>query len=275
MCSSSIIFAAVLGSATFLAGGSITYAQAAPTTQPTEVAIAPRSGPISVMVFPFRLEGNVAGRMWISQVISAHIRMELAVNSTIGLVASPAIVPASTTAAIEIGRRGGADYVVDGSCEIVNDQLVVTGSLIRLPEGKVVAPLRSAGDVGDLLPMESQLADEVQMMLPPPVTTGGAYPGAAGSPPENYYYPAQPPTPNDAYPYAGYDYYPAYPYYGYDYGWPYGGFEFFGGGYIGGRDFHGGHFGVGNRGGGFHGGGFQGGGFHGGGFGGGHGGGHR
>jgi TolB-like protein len=274
-----------------LLGVSTAFAQ--PATAPSSVP------PPLVLFVPLKQLSDTGGHDWVAAAIEENLVSEASRAGDITKTLDPSQSTSNTAAAVRAGHDAGANIVVFGSYQIVEDQLRVNAQAVDVSSGQMIAPITATGNMRDLFKIEDVLADQLRPALPrtgaatmPQMVYGnsntnpydaianpnqqpqtqGIYPYNNMTPDNTQAYPDGYPV--NTYPYtASPYYYPAYSDYGYPYyyGYPsyypyYGGYygpAFYGGIYIG-RGFGG--FGGGARGGfvgGFH----SGGGFHGGGHG--------
>lgn len=239
----------------------------------------------------------------VSQSIQQDTVADLTTLTTAHVIAPVGVQPATNEQmALDEARQHNADFVVWGQSQVSGNQMRVTGQLLRVSDGRVLAGLKATAPMDDLFPLEDSLAAQVARALPAPIglvqppqqpepTQQGNTtqpPPTTTTPPQTFtnpYYSYTETVPQTYYSYNTY-YYPGYwsPYWGYPY-WGYypyywGGIGIYGGWW--GHGWYGGHYwghpgGFYGRGygGGFHAGGFA---ARGGGFAGGHaggGGGHR
>lgn len=130
---------------------------ATPTTQP-----APQP---QVMVFAFTSTGQKT-EPWIAKAIEGNLIAELARGGSL----QPDVAPVSesqTTDAVGQAREHGADYVIVGSYQTIDDELRATGEVIATADGRVLGGLTATGAMRDLFNIEDTLALQAKRLLVP------------------------------------------------------------------------------------------------------------
>jgi TolB-like protein len=271
------------------------------STALAQPAASPTSPPQATVLFiPLKQLSDSGGHAWVAEAIEENLVSEVAQAGDLAKKLDASAATTDMTTALKDAHDAGANIVIYGSYQVVDDQIRVTAHAVDVASGRVVAPLGTTGNLRDLFKMEDALADMLRPALPrtaaattPQIIYGtpntNPYSAVANPNDQSAGMVPNPPADNQVYPdgypvagvpyssgdyyYPNYNYY-AYPYYGYPYYssyYPYYGYygpAFYGGIYFGrgwGYGYHSHFVGGGFRGGfggGFRGG-FRGGGGHG------------
>jgi len=231
----------------------------APPVRAEGPTTAPAADQGKILVLPFTALNKAESQAWLGRSIQQSLLADLTVVAPARATAADTEVN-DAPAAIDVGRRAGAAYVVFGAFATVNQELRVTGQLLDVTAGKAVAGLKATGPATDVFRLEDHLAAQIRRALalgPPSLETPAASAPAVEtqppygplsvetpmSPDEYYSNYANPPVQNQYY-YNSYYYQNPYSYPAYDWGgwypwWGFGGVVFFD------EDFgrHGRHFG--------------------------------
>ncbi len=198
--------------------------------QPQYAQPVSQSGPVRVLVFPFEPAGNPGTYDWVGRGIQQSLLADLS-NSSSAKVVFPATQPTQGPVdPIAIAQQSGANLVVIGTFQIVDNQVRVTGQVFDVASSQNIGGLKVTGPIADLFKLEDSLNDQVTHFLPNSPSSAAAPASAQpdqvaltpssttyvqqAAPSVTYIYPS-------GYPYSSY-YYPAYSYVG----WPVYGFGF-------------------------------------------------
>ena len=220
----------------------------APLVRAEGPATAPAVDQGKILVLPFTALNKAESQAWLGRSIQQSLLADLTVVAPARATAADTEVN-DASAAIDVGRRAAATYVVLGAFATVNQELRVTGQLLDVTTGKAVAGLKATGPATDVFRLEDQLAAQIRraLALGPPSLPSPAAQGPAvaqsepaygplrveGQLPADEYYQAyaNPPAQNQYY-YNTYYYQNPYSYPAYDWGgwypwWGFGGVVFF------------------------------------------------
>ena len=170
---------------------SVVRAQLPATTQ----AAAERP-PMNVLLLRFDQLDQAAGMQWVGRAVQQSLLAE-----AVRLRFVQAITPKEETLtnhsttdqsiAQRMGQESGAEYVIFGSYQTLENELRLTGSILDVGSGKIIGGLKATGAVRDLFGLQDQMAEQMKRQLmnlyAPPATQPAI---AANAPPA-----AAPPTP--------------------------------------------------------------------------------
>jgi TolB-like protein len=117
-----------------------------------------RADGVSVAVMPFEVIGE-SSRGWMGKAIQEGLASNL---QQYGMQVA--------------GNSAGADYVVSGSVQIVDEQMRITGKITSGDGAKVLGHFHSDGMVPDLFSMEDSLSSKVDRIVHPNPRAVGAVP---------------------------------------------------------------------------------------------------
>ena len=228
------VVAAISGAAVSIAGSALPI-----TTAPViSGSSSTRPAPLAVMLTPFKSIGDSNNSDWISQAIEEELASDLNRNASVRVMHSPTTGPSSD--GLNEARQAGAQRLIVGTYQAVDDQVRINGEVVDPTDGKSVGHLRVTGAKRDLFKLEDSLAAELLHVLPsadepdqaftvtpvesagmssqagtpqPIIIQSGPSDAAAGDPYAGASYPTNPDIN-----YGGYGDYPGY---GYGYGYPY------------------------------------------------------
>jgi hypothetical protein len=89
-----------------------------------------------------------------------------------------------------MGQESGAEYVVFGSYQTLENELRLTGSILDVKSGKIIGGLKATGAVRDLFGLQDQMAEQMKRQLMNLYSPPATKPAVANAPP-----PTAPPTP--------------------------------------------------------------------------------
>lgn len=140
--------------------GATTQPGTEPTTQPAAQLEA------KVLIVPFA-PVEATDPDWIGRAVQQSLLADL--SRAIGSVAIQAVGDPSPLSAveqaIEAGRKVNARYVIFGSYQRIEPTLRITGQIVDVSTGKVVAGLKSTGSSRDLFEMQDTLAFQAKWGL--------------------------------------------------------------------------------------------------------------
>ncbi|HEY1921409.1 MAG TPA: hypothetical protein VGG44_01485 [Tepidisphaeraceae bacterium] len=122
--------------------------------------------PVKVAVLPFYGVGD-AGHEWIGHAMQEGLATGLQKGSGISAVIVQGVVPADESAAIESGKAVGADVVILGSVQLVEQSLRARGRMISVSTGQSIGVLQSDGTLRGLFETEDLLSDRALRILTP------------------------------------------------------------------------------------------------------------
>lgn len=130
---------------------------------------------ISVAVTPFEVLGT-GGHEWMGRAMQEG----LATAIPHGVIVA-GLPPADAAGALTMTRAAGADVVVFGTIQVVENQIRVSGQIISNRTGQPLGTLHDEGSERDLFRIEDSLAARIGRILspPPPVNAGAAVRPAA------------------------------------------------------------------------------------------------
>jgi len=129
---------------------------------------------MKVAIVPFVVHGD-AGRDWLGNAMQEGLATGL--HQVSGVIVA-GIAPADAAGAIAMTKYSGADAVVFGSIQVVDQQIRVSGQIVSTITGESLGAIRSDGSQRDLFDIENILAARVERVLRPPTN-----PGATGGKP--------------------------------------------------------------------------------------------
>ncbi|HZZ43531.1 MAG TPA: hypothetical protein VFE58_11390 [Tepidisphaeraceae bacterium] len=207
----------VMGSSGWLMG------QQRAATRPAQGVVV--EGGKRVLVLPFESVSGAPGSFdWIGRGLRENLVSDLGRMKVLTLVQGDEAA-VENAKAVEAGKAAGADVVVKGSFQVVDQDLRINGEIVDVGSGKVVGTLKSTGTVRDLFEMEDVIATQTRRVLVPVVYRPADLPLAIPAPVvQQPPVPAIAPAPVSTYEtnYNRYAYYPSN--YGYGYGGYYGGY---------------------------------------------------
>jgi TolB-like protein len=133
---------------------------AEPATQPS------RREPPNILILPFTPPAE-AKYQWIGKGVQQDLASALAPNLRGRALAPASAGPAAdAAAALKLGREAGAEAVLFGQAQVLNDQVRLTGQIIEVPSGKSLESLKQSGPVTDLFKLEDALTQQAIAGLP-------------------------------------------------------------------------------------------------------------
>jgi TolB-like protein len=144
---------------------SAAVAQPPATTQATS-----ERPPMNVLLLRFDQLDQSAGMQWVGRAVQQSLLAEAVRLRAIQPITpkEETLTTRSTTdqnVAERMGKESGADYVVYGSYQTIENELRLTGSLLGVNSGKLVGGLKATGAVRDLFGLQDQMADQMKRQL--------------------------------------------------------------------------------------------------------------
>jgi TolB-like protein len=198
-----------------LAAPSVARAATFDNPSPAKVLEAPPR----VIIYPLVPVGDPGSYGWIGTGIQQVLLAELG-QPGVAAFSVPATQPVQPDAdPIATAAKAGANIVVFGSYQILNDQVRCTGQVVDTASSRPIASLSATGPVRDLFKLEDELAQQLHRALPQqaPPSVAQQTPEPATASTSGYYY-SSPTTDTAAYSVPDYTYSSSYPYYPYYYG---------------------------------------------------------
>ncbi|HEX4055234.1 MAG TPA: hypothetical protein VHX86_13300 [Tepidisphaeraceae bacterium] len=125
-----------------------------PTTQPA----------LKVAVTPFDVIGN-SGQEWMGRALQEGLATGLQKTAGISAVIVPGLAPANAAAAIDATKSLGADAVIFGSIQVLDDQIRIGGRIVSMKTGQTIGQLQCDGTVRGLFDVEDILSDRAGRVL--------------------------------------------------------------------------------------------------------------
>jgi TolB-like protein len=175
--------------------------------------------PPRVIIYPLVPVGDPGSYAWIGTGIQQVLLAELGQPGVVAF-SIPATQPVQADVdPIATAAKAGANIVVFGSYQILNDQVRCTGQVVDTASNRPIASLSATGPVRDLFKLEDELAQQLHRALPQesPPSVAQQTPEPATASTSGYYY-SSPTTDTAAYSVPDYTYSSYYPYYPYYYG---------------------------------------------------------
>src|SRR5581483_6696696 len=104
-------------------------------------------GASKVAVLPFDGIGYVNHQDWIGKAIQSSVVTELSRSKTLQSSATDATGPFDSGKALAAAQGAGADVVVYGNFQVVDNQLRITGQILKTDSGEVLGGLKASGGV--------------------------------------------------------------------------------------------------------------------------------
>ena len=185
---SAVILALAVGSAVRLdaqepAGDSdlrrTTTAGARPEEAAQDSGAAAGNGPARVALFRFTNISRAAADDWIGAGIAETVASDLAGVAGLSVVGLESAAAARATlvrgeatnggdgAAMEVGRRLGASWIVVGAYQRIGDRLRITARVVEVATAGVVRTAKIDGLVGELFALQDQLVAQIRDGLAP------------------------------------------------------------------------------------------------------------
>jgi TolB-like protein len=145
--------------------GAMVYAQAA-TTQ----AAAGERPPMNVLLLRFDQLDQQAGMQWVGRAVQQSLLAEAVRLRTVQAITpkEETLTNHSTTdqsVAQRMGQEAGAEYVIFGSYQTLENELRLTGSILDVSSGKIIGGLKATGAVRDLFGLQDQMAEQMKKQL--------------------------------------------------------------------------------------------------------------
>ena len=137
-----------------------------------------------VLVLPFVQLAEQKELAWIGEAVQRSLNNELARQSQYRVV-SPATQPAQREdleVAKSAAQKAGAQKVVFGSFQIINEELRITGQVYDLDAGGYVGSLKATGALRDLFALQDELGEQLLKLLKVPAAEAVAFPPPVRAP---------------------------------------------------------------------------------------------
>jgi TolB-like protein len=211
-----------------------------PTTRPSEAKL---------LVLPFAPLNPSQNQEWLGRSIQQSILADLTAAAP-GRLLSADVVSPDMHAAADLGRKAGANFVVQGSFitlpTAAGEGLRIMGEVVEVEGGHAVTSFKATGLYSEIFRLEDQVANQIRLRmsatgvlsspLPPAPALNPALPPSpeaqAPLPQVNEYYQAYATPQSYGDPQAYYNYYYANPYTAGGYGYGYGTGLGFGGSFL-------------------------------------------
>jgi TolB-like protein len=131
------------------------------------LSAVPAFGAVKVVVLPFDVLGE-AGHEWTGRAIQESLGTALQNARGISVVLAPAVSPTDASVALNDGRSAGADFVIFGTIQFVDDQMRVNGQVLNVASGQRAGSLISDSSLRDLFVVEDSLAHRAGLLISPP-----------------------------------------------------------------------------------------------------------
>ena len=130
----------------------------------------------TILVLPFQLLNPADTNAWVGKSIQESLVADLTAVAADRVKSINEIAP-TAEAAIALGKKHGARYVITGGFATVDRELRITGQVLDVETGKAVGALKITGDPSKIFRMEDRLAMQARSQLMP-----GSVPPAAAAP---------------------------------------------------------------------------------------------
>jgi len=153
------------------------------TTDPAARPLASPVEPVnSIAVMPFLNPGEDAGVQYLCDGIAESLINWLAAQDAVKVSSKSASFRMREDAddAVEIGNRLGVDSVLQGKLERVEEQIVISASLVDARDGSQIWGERLMRPDSELLDLERSIVDAITAGLKINVTDSGSNPAASG-----------------------------------------------------------------------------------------------
>jgi TolB-like protein len=120
---------------------------------------------VTIAVMPFNIIGD-AGHEWVAPALQESLSNGIQ-NNSLSTLAIHATVPDAGSART-VAQSAGADYVVFGSVQFVDDQMRITGQVLNIATAKSAGKLAVDANLKDLFSVEDILTDRVRRLVAPP-----------------------------------------------------------------------------------------------------------
>lgn len=130
-------------------------------------ALPARAADVKVAVLPFDVLGE-AGHEWVGRALQESIGSGVQNVRGITAVLVPAVSPTDVNSALAAARTAGADFVVYGSIQFVDDQMRVSGHITAVASGQNIGSLASDSKLRDLFEVEDSLTRRAGLLIAPP-----------------------------------------------------------------------------------------------------------
>jgi len=158
-----IILAAMLSLASVAFGADAATQQAAANGAGGAGAAA---GPTKVWVPVFSETGNAQSPSWVAKTIRQSLLDELTGLRSIDVTAAQS-TPADQAAAVVEAKNAGADVAVVATCQVVDNELRITGRVVDANSGRVMGAFKATGSQRDLFALEDSLIAQVRKIVAP------------------------------------------------------------------------------------------------------------
>lgn len=144
-----------------------------------EPATQPAPGASKVAVLPFDGIGDVNHQDWIGKAIQSSVVTELSRSKNLQPTAIDASGPFDGAKALAAAQGASASVVVYGNFQVIDNQLRITGQILKADSGEVLGGLKASGGVRDLFNLEDTISAQALKTLAPALADAGT-PAAPG-----------------------------------------------------------------------------------------------
>jgi TolB-like protein len=130
-------------------------------------ALPARGSAVKVAVLPFDVLGE-AGHEWVGRAMQEALGTGVQNMRGVTAILVPAVSPTDANFALNTARSAGADFVIFGTVQFVDDQMRVSGHLLVVASGQSVGSLTSDSNLRDLFTVEDSLAHRAALLITPP-----------------------------------------------------------------------------------------------------------
>jgi len=130
-------------------------------------AVPARAAEVKVAVLPFDVLGD-AGHEWVGRAMQDSLASAVQNARGISAVLLPVVSPTDANSALAAARTAGADFVIFGSIQFVDDQMRISGHVTAVASGQNIGSLSSDSNLRDLFVVEDSLAHRAGVLISPP-----------------------------------------------------------------------------------------------------------
>jgi len=131
------------------------------------LAAMPAQAAVKVAVLPFDVLGE-AGHEWVGRAMQEALATGVQNTRGVSAILVPAVSPTDTNFALNAARSAGADLVIFGTIQFVDDQMRVNGRVLAVASGQNMGALTSDSSLRDLFTVEDSLAHRAGLLISPP-----------------------------------------------------------------------------------------------------------
>jgi TolB-like protein len=135
------------------------------------LAAAPaQAAALKVAVLPFDVLGE-AGHEWVGRALQEALGTGVQNMRGVTAILAPAVSPTDANFALNTARSAGADFIIFGTVQFVDDRMRVNGHVLSVASGQSVGSLTSDSNLRDLFTVEDSLAHRAGLLITPPATS--------------------------------------------------------------------------------------------------------